>query len=206
MRGYDFADQIVVSDGGSMDRSVEMLLSYPKVKLIFFNQTETVNGETWNPDNQHANFVINAAKELEPDWLILDDMDDVPNYLLRENARLILETCGAVQVNAYRIYLWGSDQYFPQMNNYFASNMKSLWAWNPKWVDVRADETKRHGTYLGIHEAYHGIDVPMCLLHKSWHPDTIEAKMARYNKLGIEMRHPIESCGPIQKIEEWMVE
>lgn len=206
MQGYGFADQIVVSDGGSIDRSVEMLLSYPKVKLVFFDKTETIEGETWNPDNQHANFVLKAALALEPDWLILDDMDCHPNKFLRDNARTILENCGMSQVNVYRIYMWGDEQWFPQMNNYFHPQWKSLWAWKPKDINVRADETKRHGTYIGISNVYFGIEPPMCLLHKSWCPDTIEAKMARYNKLGIEMRHPIQSCGPVQKIEEWMVE
>jgi len=129
LKGYDFSDLIIVSDGGSTDGSIEMLTGRDKVKLLHFPEHEIINGYYWNPDNSHFNFIIDAAKEYDPDWIILDDMDDVPNALLRENARLILNTCDKTQVNAFRLYMWGDNQYFPKMNNYFDNKYKSLWAW-----------------------------------------------------------------------------
>jgi len=208
LRGYDFADQIVVSDGGSTDSSVDLLEVYKmqaplKIKLLNFSEQETVGDQTWNPDAPHMNYVLDAAKELKPDWLIFDDMDDVPNRLLRENARAILEKCDKPQVNAFRLYMWGDDEYFPSMNQNFSPDYRSLWAWRPDVLDIHADPAQKHGTIVGTHPDNYGIDPPMCLLHKSWHPATIEAKMKRYNTLGIAMSHPLQFAGKPELLPEW---
>jgi len=187
-------DNYVISDGGSVDRSVELLEKNHKVILHHFEQKEKVkDGLWWNPDNPHMNFVINKAKELEPDWLIFDDFDCFPNFLLRENARHLLEdVVDKPQVNVFRLYMWGETEYFPRMNHKFDPDYRSIWAWKPKELDIRADESLKHGTLIGHTSDSYGIDTPMCLLHYSWHPDTIEKKLAHYRAVGIEMMHPLE--------------
>lgn len=203
LKGYAFSDIIIVSDGGSTDGSIEMLENSP-VELLHFQESEWVRGEYWNPDNSHFNFIIDAAKEFNPDWIILDDMDDVPNYMLRENARLFLEKSEEfAQVNAFRLYMWGDDRYFPKMNNYFDPMYRSLWAWNPKKADIRGDLSKRHGTLIGLSNDVYGIDLPLCLLHRSWNPDTIEAKINRYNKLDLPMNHPLFFAGKPEPLPDW---
>jgi glycosyltransferase involved in cell wall biosynthesis len=195
MRGYDFADEIVVSDGGSTDGSRELLAIYPKVKLLKFDFGEIINGVFWNTDAPHMNFVLDAAKALEPDWLIFDDMDCHPNELLRNEARRILGECDSVQINAFRLYLWGEDKYFPEMSRNFDSNYRSLWAWRPKEIDIRADPDVRHGTMIGLSEDPCGVRIPFCLLHRSWHPDS--------NTLGLPMNHPLEFAGEPEDLPEW---
>jgi glycosyltransferase involved in cell wall biosynthesis len=203
LHGYDFADLIIVSDGGSSDKSVDMLTFRYKVKLLRFNQRETLNGETWNPDAPHMNFVLDAAKAENPDWIIFDDMDDVPNYLLRKQARGILEACTSPQVNAFRLYMWGDTQYFPYMNRNFDPTYRSLWAWKPSQIDIRADPSKHHGTIIGTTTDNYGIDPPLCLLHKSWHPDTVDAKIKRYNALGIDFGDPLGFAGTPDNLPEY---
>ncbi len=208
LRGYDFSDVIVVSDGGSTDGSVELLEKSPKVKLIHFDQYEEKNGRRWNPDAPHMNFVLDAAKEFDPDWLIFDDMDCVPNKDLREIARPILELADSrhVQVNAFRLYLWNSDQYFPFMNRNFDPKYTSLWAWRPKEIDIHADPNVHHGTMVGLHESPYNLEVPMCLLHKSWDRDTIQEKIENYATFGIQFNHPFTFAGQPEKLPEWAVE
>jgi glycosyltransferase involved in cell wall biosynthesis len=203
-KGYDFADKIIISDGGSTDKSLDIIAEYQSnwtypvlnIDLLHFDQYEITNETRWNPDNPHINFVLNAAKaqcKNSDDWIIFDDMDDVPNYKLREDARNILETTEKDQINAYRLYMWGTDQFFPQMNNYFENDdHKSLWAWKPSKMNVYADEKLRHGTILGMTNNFYGLPLPYCLLHKSWMPDTIDAKVDRYNKLELPMNHPAD--------------
>ena len=207
LHGYDFSDLIIVSDGGSTDNSIQMLTGRDKVKLLHFGEFEITNGQRWNPDNPHFNFIINAAKEYDPDWIILDDMDCCPNYLLREKARFILETSTYAQVNAFRLYMWGDGFYFPYMNRDFNPLYKSLWAWQPKKRDVRADEDVRHGTLIGIDDTdMFGIDTPLCLLHKSWHPDTIQEKVDRYNALDLPTTHPLTYAGEPRPLPNWACE
>ena len=205
LHGYSFADQIVISDGGSTDNSVKLLENRDKVKLFHFDEEETVNGVTWNPDAPHMNFVLDKAKELDPDWLIFDDFDDVPNYLLRENARYLFEeVVDASQVNAFRLYLWGDTQFFPKMNNHFDPLYRSIWAWKPKEQDIYADMTKHHGTLVGTDDkTAYAIQLPMCLLHKSWHPDTIQEKIKFYTAVGIQMQHPFIFAGEPQILPEF---
>lgn len=206
LKGYDFADAIVVSDGGSTDGSQDMLRGRPKVQLLSFEEREARNGEIWNPDAPHMNFVLNAAKRLNPDWLIFDDMDDVPNYLLREQARAILESSPRPQVHAFRLYLWGEKQHFPYMSREFNPAYRSLWAWKPGEVDIHADTAIRHGTLKGLLSDPFGIDTPFCLLHRSWNPDTIQKKVDRYNKLGLPMTHPMQNpdgYGYPSQLPEW---
>ena len=203
MRCYDFADEIIVSDGGSTDNSIEMLQKYPKVHLLNFDHYEIIHGFRWNPDAPHMNFVIENAKMRDPDWIILDDMDDVPNLLLQKDARRILENSPEPQVDAFRVYMWGEGQYFPHMNRDFDIIYTSLWAWKPKEVGIWADNQRRHGTVLGLHQTPHRLNVPYCLLHRSWHPDTIQQKIDRYNKVGLHMNHPFDFAGELKPLPEW---
>lgn len=213
LHGYSFADAILVSDGGSTDNSIQMLQNRDKVKLVHFGVEETINGETWNPDNPHIQYIIDEAKKLEPDWIIMDDMDCVPNAFLRENAREIFENASHLekdQMNAFRLYLWGdTGRYFPKMNNHFDPLYRSLWAWMPSKRNIRADLNIQHGTILGTTdtEAY-PVPIPMCLLHKSWYPDTIDAKVEKYRKIGIECDHPfvMPNAGKPVELPDWAVE
>ena len=211
LNGYSFANKIVISDGGSTDGSVEIIKAHPlyeKVTLIHFAEQETVNGQTWNPDAPHMNFVLDAAKELKPDWLIFDDMDDVPNMWLRMGARLLFDVIDDrhIQINVFRLYMWGNDQYFPHMNRDFDLNYTSLWAWRPDRIDIHADSSIKHGTLVGLHPSPWKVEPPMCLLHKSWHPNTVQQKIDRYNAIGLPMNHPFEFAGNPTKLPEWAVE
>ena len=207
LRGYSFADQIVISDGGSTDRSVEMLENRDKVTLLHFDGEETINGHTWNPDAPHMNFVLDAAKALEPDWLIFDDFDCVPNALLRQEARELLSSCEDSQVHIFRLYMWNDNEYFPKMNNYFDPLYTSIWAWQPKKIDIKADITKHHGTLIGVDYPSSAIlDTPLCLLHKSWDEDTIEDKLKHYAAVGIDMKHPFIFAGEREPLPEWAKE
>lgn len=206
MRAYDFANLIVCSDGGSTDGSIEMLKKYPKVHLVHFGVYEESGGYRWNPGNPHSNFVIAASKEFDPDWIILDDMDCVPNRALREGAREILERTPFFQANAFRLYMWGEGHFFPKMNNYFDPAYVSLWAWRPSRLDIHADDTARHGTMLNLSPEFERIQPPLCLLHRCWSPDTVQEKMNKYNAVGIPMRHPLEFAGSVEPLPAWAVE
>jgi len=205
--GYDFVDNYVISDGGSVDNSVKLLEKNSKVILHHFEEKENLgNGYWWNPDAPHMNFVINKALELEPDWLIFDDFDCWPNVHLRKNAREILSNSDRPQVNVFRLYMWGETEYFPLMNRHFDNDYRSIWAWKPKEVSISADTAKRHGTLIGYIDDPYPVQIPNCLLHYSWHPDTIDQKLAHYKAVGFEMNHPFDmkNAGTPAPLLEWV--
>jgi hypothetical protein len=210
VRGYDFATQIVVSEGGSDDGSVEKWMEYyPKVRVFKFDEFVMRGCYKWNPDNNHIQHAIDKGLDFEPDFLILDDLDDVPNFLLRKNARDIIEECKDDFIFSFRLYLWGDGEYFPKMNNHFDPQYRSMWGWFPHKVSVRTDKEKEHGTLIMDAGSVLPIDPPMCLLHKSWHPDTMQAKVDRYNAIGLPMNHPLEhpeAYGVPEPLPEWAYE
>lgn len=203
---YSFADQIIISDGGSTDNSAYVLHDYESdnVKIVYFQEREVVGDQVWNPDHSHINFVLDEAKKLDPDFLIFDDMDCHPNKHLFENARQIIESSNAIQINVFRIYMWGLRMYFPAMNNNFDPAYTSLWGWNPRELDIRADPNVRHGTIVGTIPNPFRIELPNCLLHYSWNPYTVQYKVDRYNALGLPMQHPLYFAGEPKPIEDWM--
>ena len=205
IHGYSFADLIIVSDGGSIDNSLKLLRQYKNVKIIHFDEKMYYGdkGEHYNPDGSHLNFVINAGKEYEPTWEILDDIDDVPNSALKFQARNLLEAVEYSQINAFRLYLWNDDQYFPKMNNNFHPDYTSLWAWKPNELNIWADGSTSHVTIRGLHPEPYKIEIPMCLLHKSWDGKTIEKKLERYGAMGIKTSHPFNFAGNPVDLPEW---
>lgn len=205
MRGYAFANSIVVSDGGSTDGSIELLKSYvnPKVHLFHFDQYEEKDGIRFNQDAPHMNFVLDKAKELDPDFLVFDDMDDWPNINLRLQARDILEKCEQPQINVFRLYCYNEDKFFPQMNHNFDPSYRSLWAWKPKEIDIHADPSLKHGTIVGTTGYNLGLDPPLCLLHKSWNDATIDAKIARYKAMGLDFGHPSGFAGELMDLPDY---
>lgn len=206
IRGYYWADKIIVSDGGSSDRTLELLRQYDKVSVYESPYRNMKSGYLYNPDNPNINFIINKGLEEEPDFVILDDFDDWPNYLLRENARDIISNCKQPQINAFRLYMWTNNDntmFYPKMNNYFDINYTSIWGWFPGKVKIYADETVDHGTLLGLSDDIYNIELPNCLLHYSWDVDTIDEKVKRYNAIGLPANHPMGYAGNLEKLPEW---
>lgn len=203
LHGYDFADVITVSEGGSEDDSVSKFKDDPKVEIVPFGEYEMHDGFKWNPDNRHIQHSIDIALAHNPDIVIMDDLDCWPNFKLREDGRRILEECGRPQINVFRLYMWGDTMFFPKMNKNFDDAYRSLWAWYPSRLEIKADMSKRHGTILGIQNDYCGIDPPYCLLHYSWHPDTIEQKIAKYKAIGMPFYHPLQTAGQPEMLPEW---
>lgn len=215
---YADADLILVADGGSVDRTKEIAATYPNVVIRDFTERQPMQGGHWrNNDSDHANFLFAWAYGLHPDWVIYDDCDCRPNYLLKQDYRKILEETDANFVMVTRLYLWGEKQHFPNMAKPAETHTKwepSLYAWRGYldfWtIDVPPAYDFRIGSkrVTDLHKDSTVLDLmpPYCILHYSWDdPERTDQKVKIYRDSGLisGMLHPLEFAGPLEDLPEW---
>jgi len=217
---YKNADKILVADGGSLDDTVSIAKTFKNVEVRnYYKRVQLKNGLWRNNDSQHANFLFRWAYAYKPDWVIYDDCDIRPNYLLREDYRSILERTDKDVILAVRVYLWGTCKYFPALSSPLGEvkGQGSLWAWRGNQdlytVDVPPAYTFRIGKkhIKDFREDTECLELtyPYCLLHYSWDdPERVEKKIKYYRESGFipNMRHPKDFGGKILPLEEWMRE
>jgi hypothetical protein len=188
-RCYAGADKILIADGGSVDRTLEIAAGFPNVEIRHFRQrTFYGNGVFFNPEGSHINFLIDwAVLEHAPDWLIFDDCDCVPTEALWMAMFDILAATESLAC-AYKLYVFGEDEYLPLMS----LPGQCLWAWRPgELPGVRADESipETQFGFVGVppKRARGRVDLspPFVLLHY-FAPTPAERarKMARYAARG----------------------
>lgn len=201
-------DEIIVSDGGSEDNTVEIAKSYPRTKVIYYDvKVEMQNGLWRNPNGDHWNFLIDHAISTEADWIVHDDADCVPTKDLQGvlRNRLEIATKNNLKVAmAYRLYMWGETQYFPELSKHgqglyaFTKDSGIRFVSHP-WITEFVNNKPLDNVYK--------FEQPEMLLHY-FCPDeeTTEKKMKFYIDSGEipEYQHPLESCGRRLNIESWM--
>ena len=190
---YKDADMILVADGESVDDTIEIAKTFSNVVLRHYpSRTKMDKGYWRNNDSDHVNWLIHWSKEYAPDWVILDDCDCRPNYLLKKYYRKILENIEEDFVLVTRFYMWGLDQHFPHMAKPGESHdlyEPSLWAWRGDidfWtVDVPPAFTFRIGELAvkDLHFDANALDLfpPYALIHYSWDDEErVEKKIKIY--------------------------
>lgn len=213
----DWVDGIFIVDGGSQDHTPEILdrLSnfYPNLHWDFM--TERVYGTrgVWtNHTGKQLKTLLEMASEM--DWIVFDDVDCRPNYLLKQDGRDILLTTSKDAVFVTRLYVWGdTGKHFPKLAQPAKRGQwePSLWAWRTGKVvpdyGVRYDQ---QFTVMPSMEHRHYLYPPYCLLHHPW-PDEARlfAKSYRYKNTyyndGRQRNfvHPLQSGGPLEDLPEW---
>lgn len=215
----EIADKILVADGGSEDNTLEIASWFPKVEIRHFEGRTPLRREHWrNNDSDHINFLIEWAREDDPDWIILDDCDSRPNFMLREHARHELEDTNKSVAMTCRVYLWGKDQYFPHMmhlkpveeDNY----MTSLWAWRPGTNLWTVSQFPHYTLMIGneiagdLHLSSKVLDLmpPFCLLHYTWANEERALEKIRIHRESGSIpdhKHPLEFAGPLEPLPRW---
>lgn len=193
-QGYSFADAILVADGGSTDKTVELAQQFGNVKVRNFplkiDMPDAPAG-FMNPEPQHLNFCIDWAVEEKADWICLDGCDCWPNPKLHREARSIISNASEPMIFVRRLYIWGQDEFFPSPSKY-----TSLWAWRPVKLNIRSEEPPGAFTcfdtkMLGIEGPRLELPAGCCCLHY-FCPDeeTVALKLKRYAAWGFPQIHP----------------
>jgi len=210
-QNYDFADAILVSDGGCTDETIALAKQFSNVKVREFKIRIPLPRDPvgfMNPEPHHYNFLVDWAEEEGYDWLILDGNDCWPNPLLRRDARRILEETKEPAIYLCRIYLWLNDQWFPRMSQYGTSN----WAWRRGSITARCDEHNMTFFESAIpvvpKELARELVFPYCCLHyNSLTEDRVKARMERYKawRPHIQPVHPLKSIyAPAESLPDWV--
>ena len=210
IRSYQWADKILVADGGSEDNTVSLCKSLPKTEVRYFDKKVKIGdeGQNWrNPHGEHINFMIDWATEEGADWIIFDDCDCIPNYLVKEDARHFLKRTEEDCVMLTRIYFYKEDRYFEKLTKPTGDWTPSLWAWKTK-KSLRAKE---------LNPLEHTIDIsglskreimpPYCLLHYFYPSDEfMQKKLDFYRIYRPTILDPKEYGGELLEKEWWMKE
>ncbi len=212
-----FADRILIADGGSVDNTVPLAEQFPKVDIDFYPvKVPCENGIMRNPDGPHIQFLIDWARREGADWIVHQDCDQRPNKFLKEDIRDILATTTEPFVCVTQIFLWGKDQYFPQMSAEEHGWMQGLWAWRAD-IDLKIINKMPHyefsfdgKTPIDINKQPHrNLLPPYCFMHYGWEtPQKTQAHMDYYNKSGLikNINHPLNYGGPLKPLQLWMEE
>lgn len=204
------ADRVLIADGGSEDRTVEIAREFDRVDVRPFHERVYREGVWRNPQGEHINFMIEWAEGEGADWIIYDDCDSVPNRDLKRFMNSYFESVdlgiqeGADMIAVRRLYLYKDLGHFPQM----ASVGHAVWAWYAD-IEVRADESDpwHHHMDFPVSDRIIFVDEPACLLHYSWPDDEEIQRKAAFYEVAKDTHnwHPREFGGPLAPLPEWAV-
>ena len=103
-RTAEFTDAIVVLDDGSTDGTYEILKTHPKVVRLFRNSP----GTPWHEVKCH-NTLLAAARELDPEWIIIIDVDEILDARFTSVRDELLSRNDVGRYHFQEITLWRSS-------------------------------------------------------------------------------------------------
>jgi hypothetical protein len=154
--------------------------------------------------------LLDQARYSNPSWIIIDEADSALSPPLRQDGRAILESTTEQFVFAPRMYIFGTDKWFPDLtggDRYNPEGWTGMWAirgdvplaynqaeaWSPDVISPpQSGWSIRRITY------------PYTLLHYFLlTPEIMARKLALYRSAGMIQKSWTETCGPLEELPEW---
>lgn len=179
------SDLILIVDGGSEDKTIELAEGFDKVMVANFIPRVERDGVWRNPHGLHLNYMFYWAIAEGAEWIIYDDCDSLPNAHLKE---VLPEHFGNPDVSVIkvrRLYVYKDEGHFPEMSE--AGFAK--WAWRTTLrVGASEKDAWHHHMLFEETDKCVQIDFPSCLLHYSWPDDEEIARKAAFYKIAKSMQ------------------
>jgi len=213
-QSYWWVDKILVADGGSKDKTIEIASRYSNVEVRPFTQWIEKNGFGRNPECKHINFLVDWALSLNPDWITFDDVDSVPTCALQTWCIDNLSHVSEDILMVLHMYIYGTDKWFMGLTGNTMepeSGWNGLWAWRPKanmrWRDDKSGDWDPQTTnphLVGL--TRRDLTYPYALLHYfCLNEEVVQDRIRRYKAWNIDPdpRHPTEKYGPLSSLPGW---
>lgn len=213
LTSHSFCDTIYIGLCRTSAKTIEIASRYPNVKFREFDGVfNLADGTPVAHESQYYSFLNSwlqeEAKKGNVDFCLLDDFDHTPSPSLHRDARRIIEEINPPFVYALLMYIWGKNDYFPELNDCVPS--ERLWGWNVhQWTpDINPDPPFtveiRNQPDRDIDKGYTFPHPPYCIKHFSYLTEEIVWKKMEFNaKRGVPQAYPLDSCGRLEPVPSW---
>lgn len=184
IRNHQFADEIIICDGGSTDGSRELVrgasaLGDTEVRLEDFSEkVQGISGGWRNPEGRHVNFAIDQCRG---EWIWLTEMDAIPTNQLQGEVRGIIKGGCLPAIGTVLYYLAPRKMGHPYEHYPVLIAGHGLTCWH-RSLNVRAVEEYDFTPHVPFEKPMELLESPLARVHLSWVSEEVVQRKIKFYK------------------------